>query len=135
MLTDNRRHFFRQISVKIRLETRFIGTLPPPYGRLDSVCPHGGATKLNHFPLPSIFGRARRVSGSIRPSALFSSSLPPLASPCCRLKSGGQFSEFTVGKKLFLSLSDSLNSGKMSSVSYHISNLLEKMTSTDKDFR
>uniref|UniRef100_A0A669B2X9 TATA-binding protein interacting (TIP20) domain-containing protein n=1 Tax=Oreochromis niloticus TaxID=8128 RepID=A0A669B2X9_ORENI len=57
-----------------------------------SVCPHGGATKLNHCPLPSIFVRARRVSGSIGP-------------------------------------------GKMSSVSYHISNLLEKMTSTDKDFR
>lgn len=35
------------------------------------------------------------------PSGRQLSSLPPLASPCCRLKSGGQFSEFTVGKKTF----------------------------------
>ncbi|KAA8593608.1 hypothetical protein FQN60_009724 [Etheostoma spectabile] len=81
------------------------------------MCPHGGAITPKHRPLQIYFYLNP-------PSVKFSAGSLSGVTSLCPLQT-----RHVVGA------ADSCPSTKMSNVSYHISNLLEKMTSTDKDFR
>lgn len=111
-----------------------LGSSESNQDKRSAISPHGGARRQKLFPSQVYLYQDRGVSGSTGgPLPYFS---PPPASPCCRVKSVALVS-VRIAKYFCccVCVCDSCQNKGMSSVSYHISNLLEKMTSTDKDFR